>query len=128
MIRPLAIFGLILFLVVATWSNMIVKGGMLARLDANPTHAGAPTILFMLGRYYELFNKNEMALGSYQRLRERYPDSKYVMDAHFGVALAHENLKDYKKAVEEYKAYLEKYPKSKYSASVQRNIEILKSR
>jgi outer membrane protein assembly factor BamD (BamD/ComL family) len=126
--RRFALYTFFGCLLIFWWSRFVSSGQLLAKLDAKPHRRGTATVLYTVGRYYDVMNNNRNALKYYERIVERYPKSRYGMEASFGVALCHERLKDFKKALEEYVVFVEKYPDSKYSTSVRNNIEILRSR
>lgn len=96
--------------------------------DAHPDRKGTATTLFYLARVYEVLNDDKHALAYYQRVADRYPKSRYGIEAQYGTASSYERMKLYQKALEEYNEFLERYPKSRYDTSVRNNVEILKSR
>jgi len=110
------------------WHNFVSSGRCLAQLDAHPHRRGTATALFYFARYYEIFNKNDVALEHYKRIVERYPRSRYGMEAQYGVAASYEKMKRFHDAIVEYEKFLEDYPDNKYTVSVRNNVEILKSR
>jgi TolA-binding protein len=126
--RPLAIILALLVGAGALWNKYITRGGLVDYYDKNPKTQSAPAALFYLGKGYEFVGRYEHMRDIYGRILERYPESPYAMESHFGHALALERLGFYKDAIEEYQAFIEKYPNSKYARSVRNNIEILKSR
>ena len=125
--RGFFVFLGVVLLLGATWNKMVVKEGLVARLDAKPKTAGAAGQLFVLARYYDFLDRPKKALPIYQRIVDRYPDSPHGLDALHGLASALEKTKDYKQSLKEYQRFLEKYPGSKYEVSVRNNVDILKS-
>lgn len=122
------IFFMAAVLAVFWWRDFVASGRFLAELDKNPNRRGTATALFVLGRYYDIFNDEPKAVEAYKRVVDRYPKSRYGMEAQFGVANCYERLKRFDVALEQYQKFLEQYPDSKYTVSVHNNIEILKSR
>lgn len=108
------------------WDQAITKDGLVRSIDAHPTIWKADGLLYLLGSYHELFNRNQKAMEMYQRVVTAYPDSPYGDSSQYGVAASWERLKNYPTARTEYEKYIEKYPKGRFSVSVKRNIEILK--
>ena len=106
-------------------SDFISSGRFLARIDAMPDRRGMAVSLFALGNGYELLNRNEKAVEYYRRIVQRFPHSRYAMDAHYSLGESYEHLKEYSKAVEVFQAFLKKYPKSKYGTIIQNDLGIL---
>jgi len=127
-LRGFLVAGLLIASVFWGWDRGITRDGLVRFIDRNPKLWKADTILFTLGSFHELFNRNERALDIYGRVVKAYPKSPLADDALFGVAACQERLKRWAEATEHYKAYLEKYPNGKYSASVSKNLEYLRSR
>ena len=110
----------------ALWlKNYIAGGQLLAHAEAHPYRKGTSTVLFYIGRGYELFNRPEKAAEYYRRVADKYPRSRYAEEAQFGLASAYERLKLNAKALEEYKEFLEKFPRSRYQKSVSNNLQFL---
>ena len=108
------------------WDKAITHDGMARFLDAHPTVWKADGLLYLLGSYHEVFNRNQKALEMYQRVVTAYPKSPYGDSAQFGVAASWERLKNFPSARMEYEKYIEKYPRGRFAGSVKKNIEILK--
>jgi tetratricopeptide (TPR) repeat protein len=106
--------------------DYVSSGRMIALLDAHPHRRGTASALFYMGRYYELFGHEERSLQCYSRIVERYPKSRYGMDAHMGQAVALEHLKRYREALECYHAFLEKFPASPNATTVKNSIDYLR--
>ena len=126
--KQFLLFVVSVFLLIFWLADFVGGGGLIAQLDKNPDRRGTATVAFYTGRYYDIMNKPEKALEFYQRVADRYPRSRYGMEALYGVASSYEQKHDYRKALELYEKFAEAYPKNKYSVSVQNNISILKSR
>ncbi len=59
------------------------------------------------------FKEKSFALGAleFQKVLEKYPESKWADNAQFGLGLIYEELGDYQKAVEELRKVVTNYPK-----------------
>lgn len=111
------------------WLNDFVSTGrFLAMTDAHPGRRGTATALFYLGRANEILNDDKDALEYYRRVVDRYPKSRYGLEAQYGVASSYERMKLYRQSMDEYVKFLEKYPNSHYDTSVRNNVEMLKAR
>lgn len=126
--KQFALFVLAIILAAFAWRDFVGSGRFLAYLDAHPNRKGTSSMLFYLGSYYEVFQKDQKALDAYDRVAARYPRSRYGEKAQFGVASSWERMKRWDKAREEYEEFLEKYPGSRFATSVRNNVEILKTR
>jgi len=127
-LKKFALFVLAIVLAALAWRDFVGSGRFLRYLDGHPDRKGTATMLFYLGSYYEVFQKDDKAVEAYQRVAERYPRSRYGEKAQFGVASSWERMKRWDKAREEYEKFLEMYPGSGYATSVRNNIEIIKTR
>ncbi len=72
----------------------------------------APEALYMMGESAYDAEDYEKAESAFQRLRERFPDSKYVPLAVEGLGYIAENRGDYEKALSYYQEVAEKWPDS----------------
>jgi TolA-binding protein len=126
--RRTLLYFLVLVLSVLWFKDFVASGRFVAHLDAHPNRRGTATCLFYMARMHEIMSNDAKSLPLYKRVADRYPKSRYGMDAQYGVAVAHEHLKQYAQAMEEYAKFLELYPKSPYAVSVRNNLEILKTR
>lgn len=122
------LFVLFTVLSIFWFRDFVASGRFLAQADAHPSRRGTATALYVLGRYYDIFNKPDKAVAAYGRVARRYPKSRYGMEAQHGLAEGYERLKDYRRALEEYQRFLDEYPGNRYAVSVRNNVEILKSR
>jgi TolA-binding protein len=127
-LKQFALFVLAIVLAALGWRDFVGSGRFLAYLDAHPHRKGTASMLFYLGSYYEVFQKDQKALEAYERVADRYPNSRYGEKAQFGVGSAWERMRRYDKAREEYEEFLERYPGSRFAVSVRNNVEILKTR
>jgi tetratricopeptide (TPR) repeat protein len=125
-LRRFLVFSFLFFVGVLWFKDFVASGRLLAKLDENRDRRGTATVLYYWARLNDIMNDEDEAIPLYERIVDRYPKSRYGMEAHYGLANCWERKKRYDKAVEEYQAFLENYPDSRYAVSVRNNIDILK--
>lgn len=126
--RNLLYVGLAIAAAFWSWDRAITQDGLVRYIDGHPETPLADRVLYTLGSFHELFNRNQRALEIYQRVVKNYPESTSAEPAQFGVASSLERLRRWREAIAEYEVYIEKYPKGRFAGSVSNNLQILKSR
>ncbi len=79
----------------------------------------APLAQFGIAQTYFAEGKYDEAIESYQRVIDKYPDTKMAQDAHFNIGWAYEKLKKYDEAIIQLEGAIEKYPRHENTSNMQ---------
>lgn len=84
--------------------------GFSAFIQSNPSHAYADDALYWRGECYLAKGKLLKAIGEFERLANRYPNSEKVPTSLYRIGSVYDRLRDYKTAAHYYFKVVEKYP------------------
>ncbi len=76
---------------------------------------GNPLVYYRLALSYEKLKFYYEALGIFEKLIAKYPDSPYVQEATFKAGMMLRETRKFAKAIERLSAYLKKYPDGQYA-------------
>jgi tol-pal system protein YbgF len=79
-------------------------------IQSNPSHAFADDALYWRGECYLAKGRFLKAIGEFERLGKRYPDSEKVPSGLYRIGFVYDKLKDFRTAVRYYFEVVEKYP------------------
>ncbi len=79
-------------------------------LKSEPNHAFADDAVYWRGECYLAQGKFLHAIGEFERLVRRYPNSEKVSSGLYRIGFAYDKLRDFSKAYEYYFEVVEKYP------------------
>ncbi len=79
----------------------------------------APLAQFGIGQTYFAEAKYDEAIEGYQKVIDKYPDTKMAQDAHFNIGWAYERLQKYDEAIIQVEGAIEKYPHNENTSNMQ---------
>ena len=97
-------------------------------VNANSSHNYADNAMYWRGECYLAQGKLTKAIGEFERLTRRYPNSEKVPAAIYRIGYVYDKLRDYGKAAEYYFKVVERYPKSDEARRASRRVAEIKNR
>ena len=68
-------------------------------------------------------NKEEEAIKAYEQALDENPDDERAADAYYGIAKAHDALKEDTEALEAYRTFIDRYPRDRRVSQAQKRVE-----
>lgn len=122
MIRRL-IFLFLLLVAGYLYLEYLIKTKKLDKfLDRHPNSRLGERFEYLLGKYYLLAGKPELAMYRFKRIIKNYSDSPIKEKSHYNLALTYEEMGNMRDAIMEYKKFIERYEDSPLSSVVREKL------